>query len=142
LNESRRIFLDRLRCCSMPIPGILEKLAEEIKQIVGIPVKTAWISNNDLIPLITIIQNNGSSEPIALTNLQYRVYEFQIDVWAISAKQRDEIVEKILGSLLSRSSENYLRYGWYPIRFYRIIDIEEGGIHRKSMILVLKEVSR
>ncbi|MEM1583152.1 MAG: hypothetical protein QXF28_00520 [Nitrososphaerota archaeon] len=126
----------------MPIPGILEKLAEEIKQIVGIPVKTAWISNNDLIPLITIIQNNGSSEPIALTNLQYRVYEFQIDVWAISAKQRDEIVEKILGSLLSRSSENYLRYGWYPIRFYRIIDIEEGGIHRKSMILVLKEVSR
>jgi len=126
----------------MPIPGILEKLAEEIKQIVGIPVKTAWISNNDLIPLITIIQNNGSSEPIALTNLQYRVYEFQIDVWAISAKQRDEIVEKILGSLLSRSSENYLRYGWYLIRFYRIIDIEEGGIHRKSMILVLKEVSR
>lgn len=126
----------------MPIPDLVEKLAEEIKQAAGIPVKTAWISSSDLIPVITIVQNGGSLEPIGSTSLQHRIYEFQIDVWARSAKQRDEIAEKILRKLLDRSSENYLRHGWLPIRFYRIVDLEEEGVYRKSMILVLKEVSR
>ncbi|MCL7402023.1 MAG: hypothetical protein LZ168_04470 [Thaumarchaeota archaeon] len=125
----------------MPIPEVLEKIVEKIKQATGMPVKTSWISSSDLIPLITVIQNGGSSEPLASTSLQQRLYEFQVDVWAKSAKQRDEIAEKILSEFTSKSSENYLQYGWFSVRFYRILDIEEEGVYRKSMILVLKEVT-
>mgnify|MGYP001772678858 CR=1 FL=1 len=125
----------------MPIHEVIEKIAEKIKQATAVPVKTSWISSNDLTPLITLIQNGGSSEPLALTSLQYRVYEFQVDVWANSAKQRDEIAEKIINDFTGKSSENYLKHGWFSIRFHRILDIEENGVYRKSMILVLKEVS-
>ena len=124
----------------MGLPEVMENLANILKQATNTSVKTAWISPNDNIPLITIIQFGGGSEIMALTNRQLRTYEFQLDIWAKSAKQRDQIAEQVMEVLLKNWRENYRNYGWWAVHVYRSLDIEEEGVFRKTMIVTIKEV--
>ncbi|RLG00571.1 MAG: hypothetical protein DRN49_02765, partial [Thaumarchaeota archaeon] len=116
----------------------MENLANILKEATNTPVKTAWISPEDNIPLITIIQFGGGSEPLALTDRELRTYEFQVDVWARSAKQRDELADKIMNALIKNWRSNYQTYGWWSVHAYRVLDIEEEGVFRKTMVITIK----
>jgi hypothetical protein len=124
----------------MTLTGILEALSTIIKDATKIPVKVGWISPNDTIPLITIMHMGGGAEIMALTEKTLRTYEFQIDIWHKSAKSRDQAYEQILDALLKNWKNHYQSYGWWSVNIYRTIDIEEEGVFRKTMLLVLKEV--
>lgn len=124
----------------MTLRSVLEGLTEVLRASAGIPVKTGWISPNDSVPLITIVQNGGSVEVLGLSNLAMSVYEFQIDIWARSSRERDEIFEKIVDAILKDWEHNYRRGGWWSLTFYRVLDIEEGGVYRKTILAVVKEI--
>lgn len=124
----------------MGLPEVMENLANILKQATNTSVKTAWISPNDNIPLITIIQFGGGSEPLALSDRELRTYEFQLDIWAQSAKQRDQIADQIMNALIKNWRTNYENYGWWSVHVYRVLDIEEEGVYRKTMVIMIKEV--
>lgn len=124
----------------MAITEILEKLVEEVRRITGFPVKTSWISSSDLIPLITMIQVGGSCQPISHSKLIEGIYEVQVDIWAKSAKQRDEIFEKILKRLIRIDGVTALSRNILSIHVYRIADMIEENVYRKTFILVIREV--
>ena len=124
----------------MTLTQVMENLAKVLKEATDTPVKTAWISPEDNIPLITVIQFGGGSEPLALTDRELRTYEFQVDVWARSAKQRDELADKIMNALIKNWRSNYQTYGWWSVHVYRALDIEEEGVFRKTMVITIKEV--
>lgn len=124
----------------MTITSVVENLSNIIKNEVKVNVKTAWISPNDTIPTITIIQSGGGAEVMGLSDKTLAVYEFQVDIWAKSAKQRDELFEKILNGLLKNWKENYQKFGWWSLSFYRVFDIEEEGVFRKTFLVTVKEV--
>jgi len=119
---------------------VMENLTKILKQATNVPVKTAWISPNDNIPLITIIQFGGGSEPLALTDRELRTYEFQVDIWARSAKQRDNLADQIMNILVKNWRAIYRDYGWWSVHVYRMFDIEEEGVYRKTMVVTVKEV--
>ena len=124
----------------MTLTQVMENLANVLKEATDTPVKTAWISPEDNIPLITVIQFGGGSEPLALTDRELRTYEFQVDVWARSAKQRDDLADKIMFKLIKGWQTIYQSYGWWSVHVYRIFDVEEEGVYRKTMVIVIKEV--
>ena len=124
----------------MTLTSVVENLSAVIKAATDLPVKVGWIGPNDSIPLITIMHQGGGAEVMAKTERTLRVYEFQIDIWHRSAKARDEAYEKIVESLLGNWQAHYRNYGWWAATIYRTLDIEEEGVYRKTMLLVLKEV--
>jgi len=125
----------------MTLTQVIEKLVEKIENTAKVTVKTAWISPNDTIPIITLIQSGGGVEVLASSNHVLSVYEFQLDIWARSAKERDELYEKIVEALLKNWIVNYKAYGWWSLSFFRIFDVEEEGVFRKTMLVVVKEVT-
>lgn len=125
----------------MTLTAVMEKLVEIIKNDTNVAVKTTWISPNDTLPLITIIQSGGGVEVLGLSNKTLSTYEFQIDLWAETAKQRDELFEKIVNALLRNWRENYQKYGWWSLMFYKVFDIEEEGVFRKTIFIIVKETA-
>ena len=124
----------------MTLTSTTESLSKIIREAAGLPVKVGWIGPNDSIPLVTIMHMGGGAEIMALTERTMRTYEFQIDIWHKSARARDEAYERIVDALLRNWREHYQDHGWWAARIYRTIDIEEEGVFRKSMLLVIKEV--
>lgn len=115
---------------------IMDNLLAELKNATNVAVKPGWITS-EKPPLITVLQTGGRGVSVGNTSHMLREHEFQIDVWALSAKQRDEIADKIVKHFVSNWQPKYLSYGWYGARVYGIRDIDEEGFYRKTLVLVL-----
>jgi len=124
----------------MTLTSVVENLVRIMREATGLPVKVGWIGPNDTIPHVTIMHMGGGAEIMALTEKTLRTYEFQVDIWHKSAKARDETYERIVDALLRNWRQRYQDHGWWAARIYRTIDVEEEGVYRKSMLLVIREV--
>lgn len=123
----------------MPLQDVVENLLSLLKSATGVPVKYGWISSESP-PLITVMQSGGGSEVLGASSIELRRYDFQVDVWARSARERDAIAEKILREFVGNWREKYLRHGWFSAFAYAMRDVEEEGAHRKIINIVVKEV--
>jgi len=124
-----------------PITDVLEALIDELQKASEIRIKPAWISPGDRVPLITILMHDSELRPIDMSQMMIYELRFQIDIWHTSAKDRDEVFDKILNHFEENKQRFHQDYGWFDIRFTGITDLEEEGVFRKIITLRLRMVA-
>ena len=124
-----------------PITEVLEALIGELQKASEIRVKPAWISPGDRVPLITILMHDSELKPIDMSWKMVYELRFQIDIWHKTAKERDEVFDKILGHFEENKERFHEDYGWFDIRFTGVTDLEEEGVFRKIVMLRLRMVA-
>jgi len=120
----------------LSLPTVMENLLNELKSAVKTPVKAGWITT-ERPPIVTVLQIGGRSRAAGNTDNELRELEFQIDVWANSAKQRDDLAERIVHHFVSQWRGKYDNYGWYAVWVYGLRDMDEENVFRKTMTLVI-----
>ncbi|MEM4183916.1 MAG: hypothetical protein QXG52_08855 [Candidatus Caldarchaeum sp.] len=124
----------------MTLVSVMEKILESIRQATNITPKPSWIGTSDTPPVVTVIHAGGGGEVLGLSDRALAVYDFQIDIWAKSALQRDQIFDEIVEKLIRNWQTQYQNHGWWSLSYTRVFDVEEEGLFRKTFIITVKEV--
>ncbi|MCS7137306.1 MAG: hypothetical protein NZ941_02935 [Candidatus Caldarchaeum sp.] len=120
---------------------LVEKLLETVKKASGIPVSVGW-RPSVTAPSAVIQMRSCEITPLDLSASKHLVdASFQIDVWHVSARRRDEVVERIVSGLAEGRDALSTRFGVFSLAVEGLADVDDETGFRKMLLVRIRMVS-
>ncbi|MCS6783794.1 MAG: hypothetical protein RMI43_05375 [Candidatus Caldarchaeum sp.] len=122
------------------LTALVEQMLETVKNAARIPVLVGW-RPSQTPPSAVIQMKNCEITPLDLSASKHLVdASLQVDVWHVSAKSRDEVVEKILTALEEKRTLFSEELGVFSLSVEGVADVGDESGFRKMLLVRVRMV--
>lgn len=123
------------------LTALVEQVLDTVKRAAKISVTVGW-KPSPTVPSAVIMMKSCEITPLDLSASKQLVdASFQIDVWHVSAKARDEAVEKIVTAFDDSRGLFSERFGVFSLAVEGIADVGDESGFRKMLFVRVRMVN-
>ncbi|MEM4591758.1 MAG: hypothetical protein QW555_08020 [Nitrososphaerota archaeon] len=112
------------------ITDITSEVISIIQSATRIKVKTGWLTQEDIFPVITIAPNEYRVEWILQSEMARYFFSYEVSIWSKTLRETDEEANNIIDKFAQVLRGKH----WFSFRII-LRDMREGGIYRKVLII-------
>lgn len=112
------------------ISDITSEIIAIIQSATKIKVKTGWLSQEDVFPIVTIVPNEYRVEWILQSEVARYFFSYEVSVWSKTLKETDEEANNIV----DKFAQTIRGKNWFSFRII-LRNIQEEGIYRKILMI-------